>query len=232
MVPIYGLLKTTLLDYSGHLASTIFLGHCNFNCPFCHNATLIGKTISDPLISEEEVFSHLRKRKAVLEGVCITGGEPTLYKGLPEFIDTIKSMGYLIKLDTNGTNPDMLRDLIKTKQIDYVAMDIKNCKEEYERTSGCKGLILSLVEQSVDLLKSGTIPYEFRTTVVKELHSLDDMRKIGQWLAGPSSYYLQNFKDSDHVMKPGLHPFSNEELEEMKEVVLPYLPNTRIRGDF
>lgn len=232
MIPVYGLVKTSLLDYSGHLASTIFLGHCNFNCPFCQNSTLIGTQIQDPPISEEVILSHLKKRKNILEGVCITGGEPTLYKGLPKFIESIKSMGYLVKLDTNGTNPAMLSSLIQDHLIDYVAMDIKNCKERYEESSGCNTPALSSLEQSVQLLKKGTLPYEFRTTVVKELHCLEDLKRIGEWLMGPSTYYLQNFKDSKHVVRKGLHPFSQEELAQMKSVLLPYLPNTHIRGEF
>lgn len=231
MVPIYGLLKTTLLDYNGHLASTIFLGHCNLRCPFCQNSTLLGPDIAESLIKEEEVFSHLKKRKHILEGVCITGGEPTLYKGLPEFIKSIKSLGYLVKLDTNGTNPKMLQSLIEKKQIDYIAMDIKNSKQHYKQTAGISEIDLGAIEESVSLLKNNPIPYEFRTTVVKEYHSLEDIRQIGEWLSGPSLYYIQNFKDSEHVLKKELHPFTKEELQEIKSILLPFLPKAQIRGD-
>lgn len=232
MVPIYGLQKTTLLDYSPYLASTIFFGHCNLRCPYCQNYELITPDSKLAAISSEEIFSHLRKRKHLLEGVCITGGEPTLYKGLPEFIRKIKELGYLIKLDTNGTNPSMLGELMDKHLIDYVAMDIKNSREGYGKTVGLPDMTLSAIEDSVSLLTKGDFPYEFRTTLVKEFHTKDDLLAIGKWLQGDSSYYLQNFRDSDTVHTRGLHSFTHEELLEFLRILLPYLPNAKIRGEF
>ena len=232
MVPIYGLQKTTLLDYSPHLASTIFFGQCNLRCPYCQNYELITPDSTLATISPEEIFSHLRKRKHLLEGVCISGGEPTRYKGLPEFIRKIKELGYLVKLDTNGTNPSMLAELMDKHLIDYVAMDIKNSREQYGKTVGLPGMPLSAIEDSVSLLTNSDLSYEFRTTLVKEFHTEDDLLAIGEWLQGDSSYYLQNFRDSDTVHEKQLHSFTHEELLRFLQILLPYLPNTKIRGNF
>ncbi|MDO5519968.1 MAG: anaerobic ribonucleoside-triphosphate reductase activating protein [bacterium] len=231
MIPIYGLQKTTLLDYKGYVASTIFFGHCNYRCPFCQNSLLVGAKITEPEITKEELFTHLHKRQGIIEGVCITGGEPTLYKELPSFLAEIKELGYLIKLDTNGTNPKMMMELVRDRLIDYVAMDIKNALPYYSVSAGTTQTNLKEIEASVDFLKSGSIPYEFRTTVVKEQHTKERMRKIGKWLSGPSTYILQNFKDSEHVIQKGLHGLTQEELQEMKTLLLSDLPNTHIRGE-
>ncbi|MDO5292587.1 MAG: anaerobic ribonucleoside-triphosphate reductase activating protein [bacterium] len=230
-MPIYGLQKTTLLDYKGYVASTIFFGHCNYRCPFCQNSLLIGSTITEPLITEEELFTHLHKRQGIIEGVCITGGEPTLYKDLPSFLAKIKKLGYLIKLDTNGTNPDLLMDLTKKHLVDYIAMDIKNSLPEYTLSAGTSHTSLEEIKASVEFLKTTCIPYEFRTTVVKEQHTIERMHEIGKWLKGPSTYILQNFKDSEHVIQKGLHGFTMEELNEIKRLLLTDLPNTHIRGE-
>ncbi len=231
MIPIYGLQKTTLLDYKGYLASTIFLGHCNYRCPFCQNSLLIGEKITEPIISEKEVLSHLKKRKGILEGVCITGGEPTLYKELPAFIKEIKSLGYLVKLDTNGTNPTMVKSLVNENLIDYIAMDIKNARDSYSVSCGTSYAAIDQVEETIAFLMAEQIPYEFRTTIVKEQHTKERMLEIGRWLKGSSTYILQNFKDSENVPIKGLHGFSDEELLEIKQLLLTYLPNTHIRGE-
>ncbi|MDF2586719.1 MAG: hypothetical protein K0S41_560 [Anaerocolumna sp.] len=227
---IHGFNKTTLLDYPGHLAATIFLGGCNFRCPFCHNATLVLSPESQPTISEEELFTTLSKRQGLLEGVCITGGEPTLYPDLDLFLRKIKNLGYLIKLDTNGYNPSYLKNLIQLGLLDYVAMDIKNSKEKYGTTSGVSTLDTSKISESISLLISSDIDYEFRTTVVKEYHTIDDFRSIGAWIKGAKAYYLQAYKDSGDTLTTGLSSYSKSDLENFKEAVHPYVNSIGIRG--
>lgn len=231
MIPIYGLQKTTLLDYKGYLASTIFLGHCNYRCPFCQNSLLIGEKITEPVLLESDILTHLKKRKGILEGICITGGEPTLYNKLPEFIEKIKSLGYLVKLDTNGTNPDMVKSLVENGLIDYVAMDIKNARNDYSISCGIKDPFLDQIDKTISFLMDGKVPYEFRTTLVKEEHTMIRIKHIGEWLHGSSTYILQNFKDSDQVKTKGLHGFTDEELQDIKQMLLSDLPNTHIRGE-
>lgn len=226
---ISGLLKTTLLDYPGHVAATVFLGGCNMRCPFCHNASLITSPKAD--YSMDEIFSFLKKRQGILEGVCVSGGEPTLQKQLPDFIREIKQLGYLVKLDTNGSNPSMLALLIEEKLIDFVAMDVKTSLKNYELCCGCL-VDTAAICDSIALLKSGVIPYEFRTTVVSELHSLQDMEELGILLQGAETLFLQNFVDSPQVPTANLHPVSLSTLNEYQAVLQNYVPNTRIRGEF
>lgn len=227
---INGFNKTTLLDYPKHLAATIFIGGCNFRCPFCHNASLVTKTNSQPTISFEEVFSVLEERKDILEGVCITGGEPTLYKELPDFIKDIKKLGLKVKLDSNGTNPLMLEYLTSNKLIDYIAMDIKNSKEKYELSIGVLNFDLKSVLQSVDFLLKNSIEYEFRTTIVKEHHNLEDIISIGQWIKGANAYYLQNFIDSGDLISDGLSPHTKETMIAFVNALKPFINNVSIRG--
>lgn len=227
---IHGFNKTTLLDYPGHLASTVFLGGCNFRCPFCHNATLVLSPESQPVISKEEVFNTLNKRKGIIEGVCITGGEPTLYPDLIHFIEEIKDMGLLVKLDTNGSNPDMLNKLLSLNLIDYVAMDIKNSKEKYGVTTGLTSISLDNISKSISILLSTDINYEFRTTVVKEFHSSEDLISIGRWIKGAKAYYLQAYKDSEDIISPGLNGYSKSELDLFRQSLLPFAHEVGIRG--
>ena len=227
---INGLNKTTLLDYPGHLAATIFIGGCNMRCPFCHNASLVTKVSSQPIIPKDQVLAFLDKRKSILEGVCITGGEPTLYPCLPDFIKEIKAMDYKVKLDTNGTNPTMLKQLYEDNLIDYVAMDIKNSKEKYSLSTGVKNFDISSVEDSVDFLLNSTFDYEFRTTIVKEHHEEKDIISIGQWIKGARSYYLQSYEDSGDVISPGLTAHDKETLEKYVQVLAPYVNKVSIRG--
>lgn len=227
---IHGFNKTTLLDYPGHIAATIFLGSCNFRCPFCHNASLVMHPESQPVINMDSIFSHLKKRKGILEGVCITGGEPTLSKELPDLIRAIKELGYLVKLDTNGSNPKMLVHLAEQHLLDYVAMDIKNSIEHYGTTAGMLNFNPAAVQESVSFLMSSGIPYEFRTTIVKELHTDDDMLSIGNWIQGAAAYYLQNYKDSGDVIFPGLSGCSREELLHFKELLTPFVHQVSLRG--
>ncbi len=231
---INGLNKTTLLDYPGHLAATIFIGGCNMRCPFCHNASLVTKVSSQPRIPTDQVLAFLDKRKNILEGVCITGGEPTLYSDLPDFIKKIKSLGYKVKLDSNGTNPVMLKYLCQKSLIDYIAMDIKNSKEKYPLSVGIKDFDTSPVEESVDFLLSlpnnSSITYEFRTTIVKQHHNDKDFISIGKWIEGARAYYLQAFVDSGDLISPGLSGHEKETMERFIHLLSPYVENSSIRG--
>lgn len=224
-----GLQKTTLLDYPGHVAATVFLGGCNFRCPFCHNSGLIGSD-AKPLFTEEEILGFLQKRKGILEGICVTGGEPTLQADLEAFLKKGKDLGYLIKLDTNGYRPEVLKKLISEGLIDYVAMDIKAGRNNYEIASGFSGIRMEHVEKCAGFLMEGHVPWEFRTTVVKGIHGAEDFMDIGKWLKGPSSYFLQNYVESEEVLCPGYESFSKGELEEFLGIVKPLIPNTALRG--
>lgn len=227
---IHGFNKLTLLDYPGKLSCTIFTGRCNFRCPFCHNASLVLNADTQPVITEEEVLKVLEKRKNVLEGVCISGGEPTLYKELPLFIKKIKELGYHVKLDTNGFNPEMVSYLLDNKLVDYIAMDIKNSKEKYAITCGMKQLDFSLIEKSINLIMNSDIQYEFRTTVTANYHKKEDFLAIGRMLSGAKAYYLQTFKDSGDLIESGLLGYSKNEMEEIKELVSKYFELVEIRG--
>lgn len=227
---IFGFSKTTLLDYPKHVAATIFTGACNFRCPFCHNGDLVLDPMSIGEFDENEVLSTLKKRNKILEGVCITGGEPTLQKDLPEFIKKVRDIGLLVKLDSNGYRPEVLESLLKDNLLDYVAMDIKNSPDKYQMTVGIPDFDISRINQSVEILKNCDIPYEFRTTVVKELHSESDFIKIGEWLQGAPLYFLQSYKDSEAIISPGFSAYSAEELNHFKDILTPYLPSTEIRG--
>jgi len=225
---ISGLQKTTLLDYPGKVACTVFLSGCNLRCPFCHNASLVVRPAEDA-VTEEEFFAFLRKRKGILDGVCITGGEPTLRTDLPDFIGKIKNLGYLVKLDTNGTNPEMLEKLISEGLVDFVAMDIKNAPSRYAPI--CGGVdVLEAVKKSVELLMKGTVDYEFRTTCVRPFHDIAAMEEIGKWLAGGSQYYLQKFVDSGDLIGTNVSELSKEEMEALRQAALPYIQNTHLRG--
>ena len=225
---IAGLQKTTLLDYPGKVACTVFLSGCNFRCPFCQNAEILDGAQGD--IGEEEFFAFLKKRRGLLDGVCVSGGEPLVQAGTEAFIEKIKALGYCVKLDTNGAFPEKLASLCQNGLVDYVAMDIKNSPERYAKTAGTQP-DMDAVRASCTLLMAGGCDYEFRTTLVKELHRPEDMVRIGQWLKGAKAYFLQNFRDSDAVPAKGLTPLSDEELEAYKRLVLPYIPNAKIRGE-
>ena len=199
-----GLQKTTLLDFPGTVACTVFTGGCNLRCPFCHNASLITNLDSDERLSEENFFAFLQKRRGLTDGVCITGGEPLLQKDILPFITRIKEMGFLVKLDTNGSYPDALVALLDAKLLDYVAMDIKNARSAYSKTAGIEKDILPEIERSVALLKAGPVPYEFRTTVVKGLHDAEKMKEIGEWLGDVPRYFIQNFSDAGEVLTADL----------------------------
>lgn len=224
---IAGVQKVTLLDYPGKVACEIFTQGCNFECPFCQNSSLIPITNTGEF-SEEEIFEYLNLRKNILDGVVITGGEPTVQKDLKGFIKKIKDLGLLVKLDTNGGNPKVLQELIDEKLVDYVAMDIKNIFNKYNITSG-KKINLDNIKKSIEILKASKIDYEFRTTIIKEMHSLDDIVSICK-LVGNAKYYLQNFEDSENVIDHSLHGFSREELLFIDKYLKDVFPNVEIRA--
>lgn len=224
---IAGVQKVTLLDYPGKVACEIFTQGCNFECPFCQNSSLIPITNTGEF-SEEEIFEYLNLRKNILDGVVITGGEPTVQKDLKGFIKKIKNLGLLVKLDTNGGNPKVLQELIDEDLVDYVAMDIKNIFNKYNITAG-KKINLDNIKKSIEILKASKIDYEFRTTIIKEMHSLDDIVSICK-LVGNAKYYLQNFEDSENVIDHSLHGFSREELLFIDKYLKDVFPNVEIRA--
>ncbi|MDD5980465.1 MAG: anaerobic ribonucleoside-triphosphate reductase activating protein [bacterium] len=215
---IGGLQKTTLLDFPNHVACIIFTKGCNFRCPFCQNSTLIGIDHEDE-ISEEYIFDYLIKRQGILDGVVITGGEPTVQKDLKEFIKKIRKLGYKVKLDTNGYNPNVLKELIDENLLDYVAMDIKHTFEKYHIVAG-KILNTDNILESIKRLEESDVCHEFRTTIIKEYHTIDDIIEITSYFKSDTPYYLQNFKNSSNVLDKSLHGFTNEELEEINTHVL------------
>lgn len=227
---IAGFQKLTLLDYPGKVACTVFTPGCNYRCPFCHNAGLVLPQRERQIIGEDEVLEYLVKRAGLLDGVCLTGGEPMLQKDLPDFIRRIKALGYCVKLDTNGSDPAQLEQLLDENLLDYAAMDIKNSLARYHETAGVPRVDLSGVIQSAELLMQGKIPFEFRTTIVKEFHTPEDIEAIGKWLQGAPKYYLQNFVDSGDLIRPGLHPVDEDTLRRMADILRPYVKETALRG--
>ena len=227
---IYGFQTLTLLDYPRLVACTVFLGHCNFRCPFCQNDNLVLHPEREPLIDEETVFSHLEKRKGLLDGVCITGGEPTLESELPDFLGKVREMGYRIKLDTNGYRPEVLKSLAEAGLVDYVAMDIKNSPDRYGETAGLADLDVLRIQESVEFLMRGAVDYEFRTTVARELHGRAEFERIGKWLAGCRKYCLQNYRESEFVLQPVFSGYSREQLERFRELLLRSIGQVEIRG--
>lgn len=226
---IMGLQKLTLLDFPGKIACTVFTGGCNFRCPFCHNAGLVLGNSQEPEIREEEFFEFLDKRKGILNGVCITGGEPTLQRDLEEFIRKIREKGFLIKLDTNGYRPEILKDLAGKGLIDYVAMDIKNSPTRYSETAGLETDI-DKIGESIEFLMSGAVAYEFRTTVVRQLHSPEDIQDIGVWIQGATKYFLQGFEDSGNLISQGYSGYEKDKMLEFLSIVREYVPSAEVRG--
>ena len=228
---IHGLQKLTLLDFPGHTACTVFTGRCNFRCPFCQNASLVLRPESLATIPEEDVFAFLEKRKGLLDGVAVTGGEPTLQPDLADFLRRVKDMGFETKLDTNGARPEVMRSLLAENLADYVAMDVKSSPEGYGRCAGVNSdRLLDAVRESAALLERSGIPHEFRTTAVKGLHTPEDFRAIGEWLAGTDRYFIQSYTDSGDILEPGMEAFSREELEELLAAVRPRIPHAQLRG--
>lgn len=233
---IAGLQKMTLLDFPGKVACTVFLQGCNFRCPFCHNSGLL-EPVGEDQLSEKAFFSFLETRTGILDGVCVTGGEPTLQKELPAFLARIKAMGFGVKLDTNGSRPAVLQELIRQQLVDYVAMDIKNSPASYGKTAGLSAPNLTPIEQSIRILMEGSLPYEFRTTTVRELHTPEDFTAIGQWLAElcpdkkAKKYFLQIYTHRDSVLCSGLSAPETADLQAFLAAIAPYAEQAQIRGD-
>ena len=232
---IAGLQKLTLLDFPGKVACTVFLGGCNMRCPFCHNAQLFGGK-PEEIMSSEEFFSFLEGRKGLLEGVCVSGGEPTLTKELPDFLKKIKALGFSVKLDTNGSRPEVLRQLLEEKVLDYVAMDVKNSPRLYGQTVGVEGFDISPVEESLRLLIGGTTPYELRTTLVQQLHRSQSIEEMGRWLSSlvpgklPEKLFLQRFVDRDTVVYSGLCAPEENAISRYADILTPYIGEIAVRG--
>ena len=226
---IHGLQKMTLLDFPGHVACTVFTGGCDLRCPFCHNFELVDGT-APAIMEEEELLSFLEKRRGLLDGVAFTGGEPCLQKNLPELMRKIREMGFAIKLDTNGNHPDMLEKMISEGLVDYVAMDIKNSPERYAGTIGLKSFDPAPVRESVSLLMAGKADYEFRTTVVAELHDDMSFRKIGEWIHGARRYFLQKFTDRETVPFEGFHAPAEEQIQAWAQIMRAHAGEVGIRG--
>ena len=232
---IIGIQKTTLIDYPGKIACIVFLAGCNFRCPWCYSSELVLplKIVEQPRISEKELFDFLRGRKGLLDGVVICGGEPTINKDLPQFIEKIKNLGYSVKLDTNGSNPTMLKDLVRSSLVDYVAMDIKISKDSpvYQNLMS-EGITIDNIKESVDFLKKESLDFEFRTTVVNTVHTKEDFVKIAEWIGGENiKYYLQNFR-AEKTIDPEfekVQPFGREFLEDIVKEISPYFKDCQVR---
>ena len=235
---IHGLQKMTLLDFPEHVACTVFLGGCDLRCPYCHNYELATGKVP-PVMEEEELLAFLAKRKGLLDGVAITGGEPCLHRALPDFIARIRALGFAVKLDTNGTHPDMLREVLEKGLVDYVAMDVKNSPARYALTAGLteketdensEPAFVSAVRESIRILMESGVDYEFRTTVVEELHREEDFEEIGALIKGAKRYFLQCFTDRDTVPYAGLSAPSKAKLEACAAIVRRYVGDVKIRG--
>lgn len=229
---IVGLQKVTLLDFPGAVACTVFTGGCNFRCPFCHNAPLVSEGQSGEVLAEADVFSYLEKRRKILDGVVVSGGEPTVHKDLPELLSRIKSLGFLVKLDTNGSHPGMLRQLMEDGLVDRVAMDIKNGPKQYRQAAGVE-VDLQAVEESKRLLMEGRVDYEFRTTLVRGIHTQESVLALAKWIQDAKEYYLQVYQDTGkgNVLRPqGLGPFDKRQMLEFAESIKPYVPAVQVRG--
>ncbi len=226
---ICGIQKLTLLDFPGKTACTIFTGGCNFRCPFCHNGGLV--TESEPeVIPEGEILAFLKKRQGILDGVCITGGEPLLWTDIGEFIAKVRELGYSVKLDTNGSNPKLLKELAASGIIDYVAMDIKNSLSRYPETVGLEGYDTEKVKESVEFLMGSGIDYEFRTTVVAEFHTEESIRELAEWISGAKRYFLQNFKETEGVIKKGLSSVGEEKMRLFAKIAREHIKEVELRG--
>ncbi len=228
MMQFHGLVKSTLVDYPNLLACTLFTQGCNLLCPFCQNSSLVLKK-DLPALDSNELLNFLNKRKNILDGVCITGGEPLMQDEIFSFCKILKDIGYKVKVDTNGTFPNKLSKLLDSNLVDYVAMDIKNSRKEYNRAVG-KKIDISNIEKSVNLLKNSNIDYEFRTTLVKELHTIESLIDMAKWIGKDSKLFLQTFQDSGTNIVTGLHGFSVEEEKLIQKELKKYIKSVEIRG--
>lgn len=226
---IHGLQKMTLLDFPGQVACTVFLGGCEFRCPFCHNADLLDMS-APGIMDDDELLEFLKKRKGLLDGVAFTGGEPLLRKDLPELLARVRDIGYKIKVDTNGDHPDLLKEIVQAGLADYIAMDVKNSPARYAETIGWETFDTAPVDESIQFLLSGQVRYEFRTTVVKQFHDEASFEAIAQWIDGADRYELQGFVDRDTVPFAGLEACSREEMEHFADIVRPHVKTVELRG--
>lgn len=222
--------KLSLVDYDDNITTTLFMAGCDFRCPFCHNSDLVLHPQEAPTIPWSEIMAYLKKRQGVLDAVCVTGGEPTLMPDLIAKLTDIKSLGYKIKLDSNGSNPDVLKKVVALHLVDYIAMDIKNSPEKYGLTTGIPKLNLEPVKESVKFIMSCGVAYEFRTTIIDEYHEDADMKAIGEWIKGAKRYRLQRYIDNEHCIQHGLHMVSKEKAEKFLEILKPYLPDVTLRS--
>ncbi|MDO5329925.1 MAG: anaerobic ribonucleoside-triphosphate reductase activating protein [Bacillota bacterium] len=222
--------KLSLVDYDDNITTTLFMAGCNMRCPFCHNMDLVINPQNAPTIPWEEIYDYLKKRQGVLDAVCVSGGEPTLMPDLLEKLSLIKELGYKVKLDSNGSNPDKLAEAISKGLVDYVAMDIKNSPERYGETIGVPSFNLAPIKASVELLKNNKVAYEFRTTIMDEFHDETAMKSIGEWIAGAPRYFLQLYIDSDHCIVGGFHAVSEEKAKRFLEIVKPYVGEAKLRS--
>lgn len=227
---IQGFQKLTLLDYPGKMACTVFTAGCNMRCPFCHNSRLVINPSAEPEFTQEEILVYLKKRQGILDGVAITGGEPLIQKDIENFIVKVRELGYPVKLDTNGTCPEKLKDLVGKGLVDYVAMDIKNSPELYSETVGIANFDISKIRESIAFLLEGRVDYEFRTTVVRELHSVFSVEAMGKMIKGAKRHYIQAFIDSGELIGFDLTAVPKNEMETMKNVMLKYVDSCEIRG--
>ena len=227
---IGGLQKLAMVDYPGKLAATVFTGGCNLRCPFCHNALLVTRLRETPALEEKAVLDFLVSRRGLLDGVVLSGGEPLLQPGAADFLAKVRELGFAVKLDTNGCFPKILANILDRGLVDYVAIDIKNSPEKYPETVGIPGFDTASVEESIRLLTDSKADHEFRTTLVREFHTAEDLTAIGRWLPGDSRYYLQQFVDSGNLIDSYLHGYEPEEMEVLRQSVLPLLPRAQLRG--
>ena len=225
---VQGYQKLTWLDYPGRTACTVFTGGCNLRCPFCHNAGLVRTPLAGPNLTDE-VLEYLAKRRGILDGVCVTGGEPLLQPDLEVFLRQVKGMGYAVKLDTNGTLPGRLAAVLATKLVDYVAMDIKSSPDGYAAATGTDADV-SAVSDSLSILRDSGIPFELRTTAVRGLHTDADFHAIGEWIGEVPAYYIQRFVDSGQLLGSGFEAFSPEEMEHLLTTVRKHIPSAQLRG--
>ncbi len=227
---LYGLQKLSMVDYPGKVAATVFTGGCNLRCPFCHNALLVTRLSESIQLDTDQVLGFLQKRRGLLDGVVLSGGEPLLQPDAAQFLGEVKALGFAVKLDTNGCYPDALERILEAGLVDYVAMDVKNAPNRYAETVGRPGFDVSPVERSIRLLKQGRVDYEFRTTLVRQFHTLEDVCAIGRWLRGAERYALQNFEDSGNLIGSALEGFTRPELEAFSEAVRPCFGQVILRG--
>ena len=226
----HGFQKMTMLDFPGYVACTVFTPGCNFRCPFCHNSLLVTKMNDNEVYTEDDILSYLKKRQGVIDGICISGGEPLMHDDIFDFVRKVKELGFLVKIDTNGSFPEKLQKLIDSGNIDYVAMDIKNSPEKYAETVAVPDFDFEPVRKSVQLLIEGKVKYEFRTTVVKEFHTPQDMVFTGELIKGADRYFLQHFIESEGNIQQGLTPLCKEEMEKLRIIAAEYVKNAELRG--